>query len=67
MGSHRSVEHGNVVYQHILNDVDLVRVLAKRPNRDTMRAIAVEILDQNFGAIWFEGDTICRVVSRLQE
>lgn len=56
--TYRCVEHGDVVDQDVLNDVDFVLVLAQRTNGDTVRAVAVEVLNDDVGAVGLEGNTV---------
>lgn len=57
-GAYRGIEHGDVEDEHILNNINLILVLAQRANRDTVRTITVKVLDQNFSAVRFERDTV---------
>lgn len=56
------VSHCVVVDVQIGDDVILVGVVAERPDRDTVGSIAVEALDDDVGAIWFERDAVVVVV-----
>lgn len=61
--SYRCVEHGDVEDKHVLNNVDFALVLTQGANGNTVRAIAMKILDQNLGAIGLERNTVWRGVS----
>lgn len=56
--TYRCVEHGDVVDENVLNDIDLVLVLAQRANGDTMRAIAMKVLNNHVCGIGLERDAV---------
>ncbi len=56
--TYRCVEHGDIVDKDVLDDVDFVLVLAKRTNGDAVRAVAVEILNDDVGAVGLEGNAV---------
>lgn len=56
------VGHGNVVDVDVLHDVDLTDVLAKGADRDTVAAIAVQVLYNHVGAVGLERDTVVSIV-----
>lgn len=58
METYRCVEHGDVVDENVLNDIDLVLVLAQRANGDTMRAIAMKVLNNHVCGIGLERDAV---------
>lgn len=57
--TYRCVKHGDVVYEHVLDDVGLALVLAEGADGDAVRAVAVQILDEHVAAVGFEGDAVC--------
>lgn len=56
--AYRSIEHGNVVNEDILHNVDLPFVLSEGSNRDTVRAVAVQVLNEDVGRVGLERDTV---------
>jgi hypothetical protein len=56
------IGHGGVVNVDVLYDIKLLDVLAQRPDRDAVRAIAVEALDDDVGAVRLEGNAVIAVV-----
>ena len=52
------IEHWDVVDENILDDIDFVLVLAQGTNRDTLGAVAVEVLNDDVGAVGLEGNTV---------
>lgn len=56
--TYRGIEHRNVVNENVLNNIDFVLVLAQGTNGDTVRAVAMEVLDDNVGAVGLEGDAV---------
>lgn len=56
------VGHGDVVNVDVFYDISLCGILSKGADADAVTAIAVQVLDQDVGAIWFERDTIVPVV-----
>lgn len=61
--SYRGIEHGDVINEDILYDVNLGPVLAQRANGNAVRSIAVEVLDGDVGAIGLERHAIWPTVS----
>jgi hypothetical protein len=59
VATYRSIVHGDIVDKDVLDDVDFADVLAQRTDRDTVGAVAVQVLDEDVGAVWFEGDAVC--------
>lgn len=57
--TYRSIKHRDVVHIDILNDVNLILVLAERANRNAVGAIAVKVLNEDIGAVRLERDTVC--------
>lgn len=56
------VGHGDVVDEDILHDVGFCSVLAKRTDTDAVTAVALQVLDQDVGAVGLERDTIVTIV-----
>lgn len=56
--TYRCVEHRNVIDKDVLHNVDFVLVLAQRTNGDTVRAVAVEVLNNDVGAVGLEGNAV---------
>lgn len=56
--TYRGIEHRNVVDENVLDDIDFILVLAQGANGDTVRAIAVEVLDDDVGAVGLEGNAV---------
>lgn len=56
------IGHGGIVNVDVLYDIKLLDVLAQRPNRDAMRAIAVEALDNDVGAVGLKGNAVIPVI-----
>lgn len=56
--TYRGIEHGDVVDENVLDDIDFVLVLAQGTNGNTVRAIAVEVLNNNVGAVGLEGNAV---------
>jgi hypothetical protein len=59
--TYRCIEHGDVVDEDILHNVNLALVLSKRADGDAVGAVAVEVLDEDVGTIGLEGHAICTV------
>ena len=57
--TYRCVEHGDIVDEHVLYNVDFAGVLAQRADGDTVRAVAVQVLDEDVGAVGLECDAVC--------
>jgi hypothetical protein len=57
--TNRCIEHRDVVDENILDNVDFAGVLAQGANRDSVRAVAVQVLDEDVGAVGLECDTVC--------
>ena len=57
-----SVVHADIVYVDVLHDVDFPGILAQGAHRDAVGAIAMQVLYQNLGTVWFEGHAIIAVV-----
>jgi len=55
--------HANVADHDRLDDVVFANVLAKATNADAVRTITIKRLHQYIGAVWLEGDAVCRKVS----
>lgn len=51
-----------MAYVDVLNNIGFAFVLAQRSDTDTMTSIAMKVLNQDVGAIRFEGDTIVTIV-----
>jgi hypothetical protein len=58
VATYRSIVHRDVVHKDVFDDVDFVNVLAQRTDGDTVGAVAVQVLDEDVGAVWFEGDAV---------
>ena len=56
------IEHADVLDQNVLHDVDLAYVLAQAADRDTMRAVAVQVLHQDLRRVGLEADTVVAIV-----
>lgn len=56
------VEHGDVVDEDVLDNVDLADVLAEGADTDAVRAVAVQVLDEDFGAVGLEAHAVVAVV-----
>lgn len=56
------VGHGDVGDVDVLDDVDLADVLSERANRDTVGAVADEVLNDDVGRVWLERDAVVTVV-----
>jgi hypothetical protein len=54
----RCVGHGHVVHVDVFDEVGFSLVLSKTPDGDSVRAGAVEVLDDDAGRVWFEGDAV---------
>ena len=48
------VVHGDVADENILHDVDTFRILSEGSDRDAVRAVAGQVLDEDVGSIWLE-------------
>ena len=59
MDTNRCVKHGDVVDEDVLDDVDFAGILTQGANGDTVRAVAVQVLDENVGAVGLECDAVC--------
>lgn len=56
--TYRGIEHRNVVNKNVLDNVDFVLVLTQGTNGNTVRAVAVEVLNDNVGAVGLEGNAV---------
>jgi len=56
------VAHGGVVDVDVFDNVKVLGVLAEGADRDTMGAVADQVLDDNIGAVGLERDTVVIVV-----
>lgn len=63
MGSYRCVEHGDIIDENVLDNVDLPLVLPQRADGDAVGAVAVQILHEDFRAVGFEGDAVWQTFS----
>ena len=53
---------GSGTYENVLNDIDFANILPKRANTDAVATVAVHILHQEFGGVWFERDAVVTIV-----
>jgi hypothetical protein len=62
------IMHRDIVDIDIFNDVILANILAERTDRDAVRSVAPEVLNQDIGAIWLEGYAVlfqCQLASLI--
>lgn len=58
MDTYRSIVHGDIRHEDVLHNVDFALVLAQGSDRDPVRAVAVQVLHDDIGAVGFERDAI---------
>ena len=56
------VEHGDVVHEDVLDDIRFAGVLAEGSDADAVAAVAVNVLDQDLGAVGLEAHAVVSVV-----
>lgn len=61
--THRSIEHRDVVDEHVFDNVDFAHILTQRSNGDSVGSVAVQVLHEDFGAVGLEGDAVCIIIS----
>jgi len=61
-GSVLSIAHFNIRGSYVLHNVEHARKLAKRADRNTMRAVAIQVGNENVGGIRLERNTVVSVV-----
>lgn len=61
-GTVAGVGHRDVVYEDVLDDISLGGVLTQGANRDTVAPVALQILDEDVGAVGLERDTVVTIV-----
>lgn len=53
------VVHGDVANKDVLHDVNAFGILSEGSDRDTVSAVAGQVLDKNVCGVWLERDAIC--------
>jgi hypothetical protein len=61
-GAVRGVVHADVVDVDVFNDVDFGWILAQAADGDAVATVAPQVLNEDFGAVGFEGNAVVTVI-----
>jgi hypothetical protein len=61
-GAVTSIVHADIVYENVLNNINNANVLAEGANGNPMRPVAPQALNEDLCTVWFERNTVVRVV-----